>query len=916
MKLTPTQAIYLAGLLHDIGKFGQRAAESINDLTVATRNLSDHLQPTDPKTGRAGYQHVLWTSEFWEIAPVPKTVEIDGKDYSISQIAAKHHRPLADLAGDGNVLERIIAFADRLSSGQDRKDDLEIRDDESLTKSEERDGFKKRRLRSIFDAVFHYDKDVEKRESAWHTLSILGNTDDVFARVGKNWEYADAQKSDYKTLWESFITECNEVLKPIQNAESYLTTLYALLKKYTWAIPSSTWNDRCDISLFDHSRTVGAIAACLYESQKLQAKLPITTDGLYLDEENRFSLLTGDLSGIQKFIYQINAKNAAKTLKGRSFFIQLFTESVVQQILKIYGLADGHVLFSSGGRFQLIVPNNAEKYEQLIEQVDRINAQLLADYDGALYVAVGQKPFKAATFRQQGTNNYTIAEAAQDAQRDLEKEKRQKYKRLINPAFFATEPIDSVETKVCMATGIDLPDNAKSTNDEEDGEIFLHDSVKLQQKLGRNLRNAAYLLEYSQKPYVAKTIAVVEPTVGGYYYVVLEDDDITSFLSNQKDGLRRVISLNNTSFAEADDPMKLASVGYGFMWYGGAWNPKDLDGEAAEFPEIAEDGSMNQLGILRMDVDNLGDSFRTGFNDPNGDVTTKLGSISRIATLSSMLDWFFSGYMNQLVENEIENFITKNERFQSGDFGNAPMEFGKAKNHIYPVYAGGDDLFIVARWDVAIELANAIKTQFAKFTNSNPKLTISGGVATVGPRFPIHKAAQMAASAEHSAKYLKGKDGGEKGKNAFCLFDTPISWADWDKVVRPFIKDMIELQEQMGSRSLTSLFRQISAEYYGDSLARKGRLEGDNFGPWRWRTAYKVKRLISQYKKKSNFVEGTLEELGGLGRALFNGSYKSQKPERTPQKHLIDFIPLASRWIQNITRTTKKTNQSIEEVDR
>lgn len=924
MDLNPSKALYLAGLLHDIGKFGQRAANSIQDLKTDTRNLSDQLQPT--YKGKTGYYHVLWTSEFWtQIPGLPQTVTIDGKEHNLSMIAARHHRSIDDLAG--NTYERIIAFADRLSSGQDRSDDLTIRDDESLAETQGKEAYKKRRLRSIFDALFHYEEELKQRPSSWHPLGVLQADESIFPKMGaKEHEYHDSQKAAYKILWDAFIAECNQLLRPITDTDAYLSTLYQLLRKYTWSIPSSTWNDRCDISLFDHSRTVAAIAACLYESIELQGALPKTTDGLYQEDVPRFSLVTGDLSGIQKFIYQINSKNAAKTLKGRSFFVQLFAESVVQKILSIYDQPEAHVLFSSGGRFQMILPNDADKWQQCLHALDRINHELLDSYDGALYIAAGKKDFSAQSFRTKNGSGNSIAEMAQDAQKELEKEKRQKYKRLINPAFFEPKDLVSTLNKVCMATGMDLPDDAKNRADKGDEPSYLHPSVLKQQKLGTSLRNASYILEYHQKPHLKNAISIFD---GSFYYAAIEHEDLTQALLNSyKDGLRRIIQLNDTRFETLAALNRPSSTALSFMWYGGAWNPTVIDEDTgenrtAEFTDIAHDGVMNQLGILRMDVDNLGSSFRKGFGDPYGTADSpQLGSISRIATLSSMMDWFFSGYMNHLITDLLEKHYK--DEYISGDFNNSEEAFGHIKNHVYPVYAGGDDLFIVARWDVAIELAHAIKDRFSRFTSNHPRLTISGGISCVNPKFPIHKAAELAAIAEEHAKslpsYRKNSSTGSievdqpKAKHAFCLFDTPVGWDDWDHVVRPFIKDMLDLQQQMGSRALTNLFRQISAEYYGNSLAETGTLQGNPFGSWRWRTAYKVKRLIKQYKSSGEEVEQTLEELGGLAGALFTGAYKGISPKRSPQQELIDIIPLASRWIQNITRHSRNHSQQTNEV--
>ncbi len=47
-----------------------------------------------------------------------------------------------------------------------------------------------------------------------------------------------------------------------------------------------------------------------------------------------FSLVGGDIPGIQRTIYTITSKGAAKGLRGRSAFIQLLGDAVVRRVLQ------------------------------------------------------------------------------------------------------------------------------------------------------------------------------------------------------------------------------------------------------------------------------------------------------------------------------------------------------------------------------------------------------------------------------------------------------------------------------------------------------------------------------------------------------------------------------------------------------
>ena len=68
-------------------------------------------------------------------------------------------------------------------------------------------------------------------------------------------------------------------------------------------------------------------------------------------------LVKGDVSGIQSFIFNVNSKGAARSLKGRSFFIKILLEIVMQEIFHVYAIdskdRDRAKISTSGGNFIL-----------------------------------------------------------------------------------------------------------------------------------------------------------------------------------------------------------------------------------------------------------------------------------------------------------------------------------------------------------------------------------------------------------------------------------------------------------------------------------------------------------------------------------------------------------------------------------
>ena len=101
-----------------------------------------------------------------------------------------------------------------------------------------------------------------------------------------------------------------------------------------------------DVSLYDHLISTAALAVCIYEYLKEKNELDKVRLG---DDDTPVLLLGGDLSGIQSFIYDVISTNAAKNLKGRSFYLQMLVDNLLQQLLEELGLSNSQVVYASGG---------------------------------------------------------------------------------------------------------------------------------------------------------------------------------------------------------------------------------------------------------------------------------------------------------------------------------------------------------------------------------------------------------------------------------------------------------------------------------------------------------------------------------------------------------------------------------------
>jgi hypothetical protein len=171
-----------------------------------------------------------------------------------------------------------------------------------------------------------------------------------------------------------------------------------------------------------------------------------------------------------------------------------------------------------------------------------------------------------------------------------------------------------------------------------------------------------------------------------------------------------------------------------------------MDGARPQtFDEMAKAaGGAPFLGVLRMDVDNLGAVF--GMGVPVGE-----RSLSKLAALSRSMDWFFRGWV--------------------------PVLAADPEHGVYVTYSGGDDLFLVGPWDRMVRLALRIEEDFRAFGCGNPDLTLSGGLALVKGRFPIGRAAERS---EHLlngiAKRRKGPLPEDCDKASLAVFNRKVPW--------------------------------------------------------------------------------------------------------------------------------------------
>lgn len=99
-------------------------------------------------------------------------------------------------------------------------------------------------------------------------------------------------------------------------------------------------------------------------------------------------LVGGDFSGIQPYIYQITSKYAKRNLKGRSFYLQLLSDSIVRYLLSRLKLGEDNVICNAGGCFCITMPDTEECVGRLRSSIEHIEETMLQYHGTSLYVAI------------------------------------------------------------------------------------------------------------------------------------------------------------------------------------------------------------------------------------------------------------------------------------------------------------------------------------------------------------------------------------------------------------------------------------------------------------------------------------------------------------------------------------------------
>lgn len=214
-------------------------------------------------------------------------------------------------------------------------------------------------------------------------------------------EFANVNKRDYAKLLNGFRDEFMKIVERLD-----FNRMLSLLEKYTTFIPS-VMSGEDEVSLYDHLKTTSAIALCLYHYHREELDRDVK-ERILDRKEFKYLLIGGDFSGIQDFIYTISSKGALKYLRARSAFLELLSEDVVEEIVRRLNLTRANVIYCGGGHFYILAPNTEKVKEELEKIAEAVNRWLFDKYHGKLYLALDYIELNGECFENLEINGKSI----------------------------------------------------------------------------------------------------------------------------------------------------------------------------------------------------------------------------------------------------------------------------------------------------------------------------------------------------------------------------------------------------------------------------------------------------------------------------------------------------------------------------
>lgn len=591
-------------------------------------------------------------------------------------------------------------------------------------------------------------------------------------------------------------------------------------------------------------------------------------------------LIKGDITGIQEFNFNVSSKGAAKALKARTFFIRTVELAAERMVLDAF--AGAETIDRGGGNFYIKVKDKLDP-EEFEGKLNQLRGKIYHDpllKHNILSVILTAIPYDAS--EKFGTQLRAI-----NAQSKFDK---------LNP-YHGIKDSGSLFAPF---------EDATKLTTTADAFIALSDALIRGRYAHIEASNAlSSVTNHSIVIFGRERIITRDKKTAGseetLKQVLLWDNPLI-------EKYKKIINRFSNSKSEFKSPKPDTIVEFEYL---------------SAFA-LARTGT-DKLGILKMDVDNLGTLFE------------HLQSESQFRDLSSKIQTFFKAGLEYILNSgfsSIDRAIGKNQprqlkhhcfEFKNGrkidtiayskqyDVDTVTVPF---KENIYSVYTGGDDCFFIGGWDAIIELAMQLQKQFTAASEEWKKdlaltslqatqITLSASILIVDPHYPVVEFARVAEEELYKAKYHSRDASGILMKNSVSFLGHIFSWSDFNEIVRlkNTFREMIQVYDEPKAflQRIIHSFESLDVIYW--------RERGKPFHPallWRFYHHYRdiAKKDYFKCLKPTGSNESFFEYFFGK-----TGIYQQFIRSRfTEGSRISQELPVAARWAELLTRKNYYNN--------
>ena len=857
--------LQIGALLHDIGKIVRRAGKGgKNRHSKAGSDYLENRELLDKEKYR----------EVYDMIKYHHNEEINEK--------LKQNDKL-----DDSSLAYLVYEADNIASGVDRvKYDDEICDEGDKKQVKKNEGLP---LNSIFNKLNVQKNNIEKN---FKSLKY----DRLSFNIPK--KKIDEKKIEKEQYLDNVLKQLKEDLEEMKEKDLLTPEkLNSVLEESCVYFPSSSYVDYPDVPYYDHVKLTAAVAVCMY-IYDMEKRNNRDYKNKYFKksqkkerEKTKFLFVSGEFTGIQNFIYTITSKMAMKSLRGRSFYLELFIEHIIDEILEALNLSRVNLIYSAGSQFYMLLPNVPKTIEILENYKKIVNDFLLKELGTSVYYEISHTETSAEELGNKLSENIKkenqIKEIFKRNSIETSRKKLNRYsEKQLEEIFDEDSDLNKIynDTKECVICKKSEKEEIliKNSQNESNGNIEICDSCKNYIKLGRDISKSfhqkrTFFMEKNCEENSSKLKFPKYPK--GSVEIVFRNFETVEEVEKESEKFYRFYSINDDYFGKGNS--RNIKIGN----YNIKSTNEEKENNLVEFTELVKKSKgIERLAVLRADIDNLGTLFQTGFEDRrfvniDGEKEPyKFVRFSKTVVLSRYLSDFFKRVINLILERK--NLTDeKNELFK--EYCNIITERTKEKTdgrNIVLVYSGGDDVFAIGTWNDIIEFSVDLRTAFKEF--SSDRVTLSAGIGFFDENYPIFQMAQKTGELEKLAKLYNENEIGKTAKDAIALFGVEKN----DK-----LNHVYKWDDFIG-KVLNEKYKYLKSRI---SLKENEETEKVFVGKSKW---YSLMNLIrSQFEEKED--EKHRIDIARFAYIIVRIKYDKQNERQ--QKNYLDLKKQLFEWIKN-----------------